>query len=223
MDLSTFPAVLADLVLEGTCGAWCAEHFVVDKAAADWTLVRAAVRGSRHEYVRPGKYVKLSCNGTTVMSDTKMERTTNAAIVAQASGDVLIAGLGLGMILWPILAKPDVKSVTVIERAPEVIELVLPSLAVHPNFDKLHVITADIFEWKRPVGASYDTIYFDIWPYISADNLSGIRKLHRRFRSRLRAGGWMDSWAHTDVMIANREANRRAAHLNRAHQLWARL
>ena len=49
------------------------------------------------EYVPPGRYARLFVNGTMFMSDTPMERNTNYAVVRNAHGNVLIAGLGIGL------------------------------------------------------------------------------------------------------------------------------
>jgi spermidine synthase len=92
-----------------------------------------------------------------------------------------------------VLDKPEVESVTVIEKYQDVIDLVAPHYA-HP---KLTVICADIYEWTPPKGTVYDTIYFDIWPNICTDNLKDMEKLHRRFASKLNKANphrWMDSW-----------------------------
>lgn len=49
--------------------------------------------------VSAGDYVKLSVGGTLMMSDTPMERRTNMEFIDKAKGDVMIAGLGIGLIL----------------------------------------------------------------------------------------------------------------------------
>jgi len=72
----------------------------------------------------PGTYAVLKIAGTTVMSDTPMERLTNQKIVKKATGRVLIAGLGLGMILHPIAAKARVQSITVVEQSRDVIRMI---------------------------------------------------------------------------------------------------
>ena len=58
-----------------------------------------------------------------IMSDTPNERLWNREAVRRAHGHVLIAGLGIGMILPPILIKPEVKRVVIVEKELEVIDL----------------------------------------------------------------------------------------------------
>ncbi len=107
---------------------------------------------------------------------------------------MLIAGLGLGMILWPILNKKEVESVVVIEQSCDVINLVSPTL---PKTKKLSIEQDDIFTWKSKNGTKFNVIYFDIWHDICVDNLDEMAKLHRRFGRYLDAKdpkNWMGSW-----------------------------
>ncbi len=93
------------------------------------------------------------------MTDFLYERLTCVEVVERAHGDMLIAGLGLGMILHPILSNPEVNSLTVIEKYPDVIDLISPTL---PRDPRVRVITDDIFTWGPPSNARYDVIWFDI-------------------------------------------------------------
>lgn len=65
------------------------EHFEVRNGD-----IRAILSG-----VNPGNYVRLMHRGEVVMSDTYMEKRTNSGFCANAYGDVLIGGLGIGMII----------------------------------------------------------------------------------------------------------------------------
>lgn len=158
--------------------------------------LRAGFRpGGRYNRMEPGTYAQLFVRNQLVMSDTLMERQTNMRVVQRATGRVLIAGLGLGMILHPILAKPDVTHVTVLEKEQDVIDLVGPSLAGYG--DRLTIIHADAFTWRAPKGETWDGIYFDIWPEIVGENVDEHNKLARRWSARLnranpkaRMAGW---------------------------------
>lgn len=113
-----------------------------------------------------GKYVKLTHKGEVVMSDTPMEKRTNSYFVLNAHGDILIGGLGLGMIVAAIMDREEVKSITVIEKHSEVIELITSQITFN---NKVHIINADVFEWKPEKGQRFDCIYMDIWNYINSD------------------------------------------------------
>jgi hypothetical protein len=186
---------LSDLVPPAKQGIAEIVHFEVSEADSEFTKIRAVATRDRNAYVPPGKYVKLCVDGAIVMSNTPMEVRSNRQVVRFATGDVLIAGLGIGMILNPILGKENVHSVTVIEKSQDVIDLVGKSyMTNHPQSSKLRVINANIFDWKPMKGLRFDTIYFDIWTNICVDNLEEIRKLNRRFCHYKSPGGWMSSW-----------------------------
>lgn len=178
------------------------EHFEISPDEAHRATIRDRI------YTTPGKYVRLYRKTgfkNVVMSDTLHEQRTNREIVAGAEGDVLIAGFGIGMILVPILLKPEVKTVTVIEISEEVPKMVLSYL---PNKEKLRVIYSDIMDWKPPKGQMWDVIYFDIWDHISADNYEQMKTLHRRFgrKKRIWMGSWCEDYCRKAYKTARREA-----------------
>jgi spermidine synthase len=183
---------MTEVVPEGQKGLAKIEHFEVSKADAAFARIRSMAHPD--EYVEEGRYVRLYIGSTLMMTDTVMERGSNARVVHRSVGNVLIAGLGVGLILVPILAKKEVKSVTVVEKYRDVIDLVEPPLLKVKGSKKLKVVEADIFEWKPEKGTKFDVIYFDIWPNICTDALPEMAKLHRKFSRFKVMGGWMDSW-----------------------------
>lgn len=116
--------------------------------------------------VNPGNYVRLMHRGEVVMSDTYMEKRTNISFCANAYGDVLIGGLGIGMIIMAIQDDEGVKSITVLEKHQEVIDMITAQL---PFNDKVKIICADVFKWKPEKGQKFDCIYMDIWNYVNSD------------------------------------------------------
>jgi Ribosomal RNA adenine dimethylase len=197
---SMFP-VVADILPEGTSGRVRIEHFTVTEKDAEFTALRAAFKG-RDEYVAPGRYVRLYVGGELMMSDTGMEKRSNVEVVSRAKGHVLIAGLGIGMITHPIAAKKEVKSITIVEKSPDVIKLVAPTL-----HKKVTVVEGDIFTWVPPK-TKYDTLYFDIWAGICTDNLDDIAKLNRRFARYKAQGAWSDSWQRDLLLHRRRQESR---------------
>ncbi len=173
---------VSEIVPEGSSGNVRIEHFEVTEDQSRFSVIR-------REYVSPGTYTRLFINNILMMSDTDMERATNMDVVENSFGDVLIAGLGIGLIVPPILDKEDVTSVTIIEKSQDVINLVEPYYR-HP---KLMVVCDDIFTWKPEM--KYDTIYFDIWDSICVDNLKEINSLHRKAgRWKRDSDSWVSSW-----------------------------
>ena len=114
--------------------------------------------------IPPGKYIRLINRCDCVMSDTPMEKETNRDFVRNAHGNVLIGGLGIGLIILAIQDKEDVKQITVVEKNREVIELVGKQL---PLNSKVNIANDDVFEYKPLI--KYNTIYMDIWNYINED------------------------------------------------------
>jgi spermidine synthase len=138
-----------------------------------------------------------------MMTDTQNEKRTNMGVVWNAHGHVFIAGLGIGMILHPIADKSEVTKITVLEKSQGVIDLVKGTLPA-----KVEVVQGDIFEYKPEKGTKFDSIYFDIWPEISTENLPEMGTLHRRFRKHLAEGGWMDSWCRDQLKSRKRSEKR---------------
>ena len=79
-------------------------------------------RGLKAEF----PYIRLKKNGDGIMmSDTPMERNTNRDFIRKANGDVIIFGLGLGLVIIPLLKKENVKSILVVELYQDLIDLAL--------------------------------------------------------------------------------------------------
>lgn len=198
--------MLATLIKPGRVGTAVVEHFEVPKQDADFFNLRMAIGGDRFGAVKPGRYARLHIQGVTavtpMMSDTQMERRTNHDVVRHANGRVLIGGLGLGMILHPILAKPEVTEVTVLEINPDVIALIEPQIRGWRGAKKLTIVQADALKWVAPKGVRWDTIYFDLWPEISTDNWPEIVRLKQRFVPRLNRKNeqrWFGVWREYDM------------------------
>jgi hypothetical protein len=207
--MSIFTPVV-EIVPPGQQGVAKIDHFEISKRESEFTSMRAAF-GRSSEFVPEGKYVRLEVKGYgLMMTDTLMEQTTNRGVVLRAKGKVLIMGLGIGMVLIPILKNPAVTSVTVIEKYQDVVDLVVPALrASLPEASKLGVIVADALEWTPPKGVKYDTIYFDIWPNICVDNLKDITLLKRRFARRKNPGAWMGAWVEDKLRYEERASKNR--------------
>ncbi len=202
---------MVDVIPEGRSDDCSIEHFNVTEKDFEFSKIQAMQHGPS-TLVSPGRYARLNVGRALMMSDTPAEQRSNRWFVSMAAGDVLIAGLGLGMVLIPVLRKRDVQSVTVIEKHQGVIDLVEGGIRAKMSSsenNKLLVICEDIFDWKLPPRSAFrlkdqntlvgrwHTIYFDIWPDACGDNLEEITKLKRRFARRLRRddpNSWMGAW-----------------------------
>jgi spermidine synthase len=126
------------------------------------------------------------------MSDTNAEMRDHMQFVCQASGRVLINGLGLGMVLGAVLAKDSVTHVTVVELSQDVIDLV----AAHYACDRLEVVCCSAFDYKPPKGLRYNAVWHDIWDDLCGDNLPEMTKLKRKYGSKT---DWQGCWAEGQV------------------------
>jgi hypothetical protein len=133
-------------------------------------------------------YVKLVKKGEGVMmSDTPMERNSNRDFVKQANGDVLIFGLGLGLVILPLLQADEVNSITVVELDGSLIEMVQPILKKHDPKNKLTIVHGDCFQFHEqvPKEQKWDCIYGDIWLQISSDNWEEMKTLTKNFKHKV--------------------------------------
>lgn len=178
-------------------GQFAIEHFELSEEKVKSEKMRAMFNGSYREVysLEAGKYIKLIDKNRheIVMSNTAMELETNSGFVNVASGNVLIGGLGLGLVVMAIQSKKEVKKILVCEKEKDIIELVQKKL---PFNKKVTVLHKDIFDLTPEKG--FDTIYFDIWNGICGDNYEDMKVLHRKWRRKLNEGGWMDSWRFKD-------------------------
>lgn len=85
--------------------------------------------------------------------------------IAQAHGNVLVLGLGLGYYPLMISEKKEVSTITIIEIQPEIIQLFKEHLLPQfPHKDKIRIITADAFRYLSSVSTGdYDFCFADIW------------------------------------------------------------
>ena len=138
---------MPELLEERENNGWKLEKFEIKQGN-----FRAMVDG-----IMPGTYIRLTHNGKCVMSDTDMEQRTNLRFCLKAHGDIVVGGLGIGMIIMAIQDKPEVKS----------------------------IICADVFEWKPERGVKYDMAYMDIWNWINEDvykkEMQPLKRKYARF------------------------------------------
>lgn len=146
---------MTEILKDGKVGNFRLEHYEI-KENDFYARVRMDIP--------MGRYVRLICGSECVMSDTPMEKRTNREFVANAHGNVLIGGLGIGLILLAIQDKDDVEQITVVEKNKEVVELVGSQL---PLNSKVYIVNDDVFQYKPLF--KYNTIYMDIWNYINKD------------------------------------------------------
>ena len=105
-------------------------------------------------------------DGNEWMTLTPVDLDTSEEAIEKAHGRVITFGLGLGYYAYMTAEKPEVETVTVVEKSPSVIALfkkhILPKI---PKRDKIRIIEADAFEYAEKVmpSESYDLAFVDTW------------------------------------------------------------
>lgn len=138
--------------------------------SGEWSIRRHAVEGDRAVWLAMGNdplggtsppaiYSALLEGERQWMTDEPSELLQCLAVVEAARGDVLITGLGLGLVSSLLCRRDNVRTITIVERQPAVIELVWPALSRLSA--KLKLVADDAFQFRPD--RRFDLVYHDIW------------------------------------------------------------
>ena len=111
-------------------------------------------------------YLALTEGNNIWMSLNPNEIETMKPYINKARGNVLVLGLGMGYVPFMLSLKNCVKSITIIERDQEIInlfnELIYPSF---PNKEKVKIIKGDAVEYTRKIQkqGTCDYVFADLW------------------------------------------------------------
>ena len=111
-------------------------------------------------------YLALTEGNNIWMSLNPNEIETMKPYINKARGNVLVLGLGMGYVPFMLSLKNCVKSVTIVERDQEIInlfnDLIYPSF---PNKEKIKIIKGDAVEYARIAKkeGTYDYVFADLW------------------------------------------------------------
>jgi hypothetical protein len=164
----------------GRSGQWVIEK--ISMPERDYDPV-ADARPNCFKY-RPGTYTCLRRERTQFMTDLYDEWWTQRAAIVEAAargGNILITGLGLGLVAEAIFrAKIDRECrVTIIEKSGDVIRLVSPFLRARYG-DRIEIHEGDAFVWEPPAGQRFTVGWHDIWPDpYAAENTDEMERLER--------------------------------------------
>jgi spermidine synthase len=149
------------------------------------------------------KYVTLLHinSNKAMMSNHESETKTNQKFLDVAKGDVLIFGLGIGLIVFPLLQEKDIKSITIIEIDSGLIDMISPIIKERDIHSKVEIINCDAFEYHNLINKNYDTIYFDIWAIIDEKAFSEMDQLENLYKKNLKEDGWIDSWCSEEKSL----------------------
>ena len=123
-------------------------------------------------------YLALTEGNNIWMSLNPNEIETMKPYINKAKGNVLVLGLGMGYVPFMMSLRSDVKSITIVEKDPEIIglfnSLILPN---YKNKGKIRVVEDDAINYVRKQN-KYDYIFADLW-HSPEDGLSLFVQLKR--------------------------------------------
>ena len=188
---------MSEVVSPGRKGEVEIVHCSVKGEWKQWKQEDYVLRGFAYE---PGRWVNLIIGGEGWMHDIPGERWLNRHVVERAKGDVLVIGLGIGMILHPILRKREVRSVHVLEINPDVASLVEPTLRHATGYEKLQLEFGNGETWVPR--RKYDTIWIDCIAGASVSEwyVSWCEWWMSRYRPYLNLGGWIGHWMYPEAV-----------------------
>lgn len=138
----------------------------------------------RHEHYRLQQRItitNLEIDGETWMVDDPPHWWAMQEHARHYKGRILIAGLGLGLILHCLSEQKGIRRITVVERNPDVIEMISP----HVPQKHLEIVNKDWYDYKprfKPDGVFFDLFVGD-GPSLYFLAIREMISIYRRFPS----------------------------------------
>jgi spermidine synthase len=128
--------------------------------------------------LRRWSYKSLHENeGEVVMEDSRHELQKHLAIWLNATGRVLVTGLGLGCVVRGLLASPQVEHITVVELDPQILRIVGHEFQFNP---RVTLIRGDALTVQ--LTGQFDYAWHDLW----TDGDEHLQVLHAKLLARFR-------------------------------------
>ena len=179
--------------------------FKVGQQDAEIFNLRQAFNGA-HRYIAVGEYTQLIQGGTLWMSDTPVELLEHIPVVDEVyknkHRDVLILGLGLGVVVQAVLDMRHVKECVVVEKNEHILKVIGPQYEERYG-TRLRLVRADAYRWKPD--KHYGAVWADIWPTLSTDNIRKISNLRKRYGG---ACDWFGAWGETFLRLKRAEEDK---------------
>lgn len=180
---------MSNILKEGRIGSFEVRKKVIPKGTImeiyDWRNGR--ILKGEYDFYYP--IVTLLEDNDVWMTDSQLEIESIQGAIITAKGDVLIGGLGIGLLPTFIKHKKGVKSITIVELHQEVIDLIFP----YVKTDKMIVIRDGIIHYLSTTSNKYDFIHVDIWGTITAP-LKDIDTIREKAKPCLKPNGIIWCW-----------------------------
>lgn len=164
IDISKYTTIMSSILKEGAVGNFQLRKKIIPKGT--WISMYDSKRGRIYKDFFGADFpiVSLSENEDIWMSDSPFEQESLKPTIARAKGEILVCGLGIGLLPTMIEDKPKVKHIDIVEMRQEVGELVFEQIKTA----KMKLIIADAWQYLREIEEKYDFIYIDVWGEIIA-------------------------------------------------------
>ena len=129
-----------------------------------------------------------------MMSNDEADVITCEDFLNNANGDVLILGLGIGFVVFPLLEDTLINSIDIIEIDEGVIEMVSPIIKEKDIYDKVNIFHGSAFDYYNNIEKKYDTIWIDIWEDVREKELKEAKLLMDSYKDLLKPNGYIDYW-----------------------------
>ena len=109
-------------------------------------------------------YLALSYKGEVWMSITPNEINTMSPYIKEASGRVIVLGLGLGYYPFMISEKETVEQITIVELDQNIIDIFNQHLLpLFPHKEKIKIIKGDAIKFLENNKDHYQYVFADLW------------------------------------------------------------
>jgi spermidine synthase len=116
--------------------------------------------------------IRMSTN-EALMTDNEFELLTNKEFLDNANGDILIIGLGFGLIVFPLLNDENITSITIVEKEQDIIEFVGNKIKETDFNNKVTIINDNANSFYNSTNIqTYDYIYIDYWTELQIEQFN---------------------------------------------------
>lgn len=135
-------------------------------------------------------FIHLKSDGNIISRDTEGEREIRKSIASKMSGNVLIVGLGLGVINEYL---SHATNVTVIEINQSVIDLIQKEYP--ERLKNVTVICDDFYNFVKNTKTKFNSIYGDIFAFTKPGDIASYEKFEEAAKTILSKNGYIDGRA----------------------------
>ena len=189
IETKKYSTIMPQILKEGSCQGYKIVKSKVQKGSFLRTYDPQQGRLTKDVFDSDFPTVRLTCKEDIWMSDTPLEQESYKPAVEKARGDVLICGLGIGLLPTLIKDKPEVKHIDIVEISKCVIKLVWEQIRT----PKMEIIHADAWKYLAESPKKYDFIHIDVWGSITAPILE-VKKAREAALKCLKPNGQVHCW-----------------------------